>query len=67
VAVAKESVERDRWDAYLFTTRDALQRSRFAEVEWRCLDGSTYGLLFMDGRADERQSISRQTMVAVSD
>jgi hypothetical protein len=65
VAVAQKSVERDRWDAYLFTTRDALQRSRFAEAEWRCLDGSTYGLLFMDSRVDERQSIPRQTMSAV--
>jgi hypothetical protein len=46
VAVSRKVVAPVRWDAYLFATGDSLQRSRFAEAEWRCLDGSSYGLLF---------------------
>jgi Replication-relaxation len=44
--MARQVVDSNRWDAYLFATRDVLERSRFADAEWRCLDGSTYGLLF---------------------
>jgi hypothetical protein len=46
--MARQVVDPTRWDAYLFATRDVLKRSRFADAEWRCLDGSTYGLLFAD-------------------
>jgi Replication-relaxation len=57
LTVSRKSVKPDRWDAYLFTTLDVLQRSRFGEAEWRCLDGSTFGLLFAD--ASESTSGSR--------
>jgi len=46
--MARQVVDPTRWDAYLFTTRDTLERSRFAEAEWRCLDGEAFRLLFTD-------------------
>jgi hypothetical protein len=46
--MARQVVDSNRWDAYLFATRDDPKPLRFADAEWRCLDGSTYGLLFSD-------------------
>jgi Replication-relaxation len=46
--MARQVVDSNRWDAYLFATLDILERSRFAEAEWRCLDGEAFRLLFAD-------------------
>jgi hypothetical protein len=46
--MAQQVVDSNRWGSYLFADRDGPKRSRFADAEWRCLDGSTYGLLFSD-------------------
>lgn len=46
--IAREVVSTGRWDAYLFATQDILDRLRFADAEWQCLDEEFVGLLYAD-------------------